>query len=1023
MFRKLFFARNLSVVFAVALCVSSLRSEPATPFVMPVKAPAFEIKNQELLRMGENAMSAKDYTGAVTYLSELRGKLSGTRGSSDYVLVSSLLAEACLELPSSSTVQVSSPEKGVVQASKLASTIMSENVPGDVTEAVRIHRQMVLGRYHQVRGDFASSAKVLEGIWGKDEDTSRVSRLGDLHNWTLLLWMQSLASLAERQSEERLAVPYWRRLLDLSTKRKELKAAATSPLSAAQQSVTARAGELLKRQPRMDVLECEFIRLRACAYLELGEYANAEKELKHESMSVYAMERQLMLLTCVASLGRRDEAESLFARCDREYGHSGSGSWRLALWAMMSMYYKAGDYDRAEPLLVRLEPMIQPVQRYSWLMLRLACLHGRLHSVMNSPGEGNRVLVAVVDEIYNGVMKYSALFPESCHSTYMELVRGLSANRSSAYYGELSSLLYLLGSAVAKVGNENSAVEIFGRLGGSDKVSDGMRYQAYIELGKISVSDIGRSISAFKACESLKGIGAKERSDALYLAARRALEAAAGRDGLSEKMGHEAETLLKHLCHGYSETVKGIRASYELADFYYGRMRYEEAAAYYERYFMTNRELTQEMPHERSRLRWGRCWRLMAERAGKLSDTHRQNLGRAESFLHLLQAPHVVLEIRLQSYLELYRIAMVLGDKERGAKHLDTLIGLSPQSESFTSEAFWVALYERMLGYYQAGDLQSALRIGEQYLGYRSKIRNDACVAWSNETYVLLGDILSGLGTWRKASEMYQKLKSAEVSPTPEQFAYAMYEAGYCLFMDGDYSAANGLLEEHFNQGKSMSKKYAYQSAMLLGDVRSRRGEYSLARGHYARAQGVYGQEDTYKSNLATCKQGEALLLSAEVQLRKQGGSQSAMGELEMASKIFVGLLEGKRVAGDASADHYFDLFLRAQYRLGECYELIVSTGSGDAVSEARAQALWCYKRICDYFIERAKSGARLRSSEYYIKSFNRRVALLKSDNRAMTYDVMDMIARLYEEYAALNIEGSLVAKRQAEELRASWKK
>ena len=219
---------------------------------------------------------------------------------------------------------------------------------------------------------------------------------------------------------------------------------------------------------------------------------------------------------------------------------------------------------------------------------------------------------------------------------------------------------------------------------------------------------------------------------------------------------------------------------------------------------------------------------------------------------------------------------------------------------------------------------------------------------------------------------------------------------------------------------------------MLLGDIKVQQRAFADAQAHFEQAQRVYGQDDTYKTNLARCRQGEMLLLSAEETLRRKPDRQRrelAIAQLEQASAIFAALLDVRRDDGGAAAaaagspqDHCFDLYLRAQYGLGGCFELAADDPNPDVAASARERALWCYKRICDHFIARARQGQALRSSRYYVKRLDSRIRLLPGTAAPPTRAVLDMAARLYEEYAELNLEGSILARHRAEKIRRSWR-
>ncbi|MBO4345238.1 MAG: hypothetical protein J5833_05765 [Victivallales bacterium] len=354
---------------------------------------------------------------------------------------------------------------------------------------------------------------------------------------------------------------------------------------------------------------------------------------------------------------------------------------------------------------------------------------------------------------------------------------------------------------------------------------------------------------------------------------------------------------------------------------------------------------------------------------------------------------------------------------------LDELIDGRPEGEA-TSEVVWVALYERMLGNYQKTRLDQAFRDGELFL----KLRGDRqdMTPWAREFFVLFGDVQAARRRWTAASQLYLKLELlGKTEPMDAMMQYAMYEAASCLFMNNEPAAADDILKKHFEGKTGLDTHFLYESAMLQGKCRQANGDFEGARQCFERAQAVFGQSDTYKSSLAKCRQGEMLLMEAEAELNKQKNADraSAMKQLSRASEIFYNLLEpkdGTAASTAAGKDHCFDLYLRAQFELGECYENMMD---GENVSnEARESALWCYRRIGDYFVAKFRDGDRVRSSRYYVRSIERRVSLLMGGVEPPSNDVLDTVARLYEEYSRMALPGSVMAARRAEELRKRLK-
>lgn len=1019
------------------MAATSLYGQQAKPMVMPTQEVAFEIKQRQLLEMGENALATKDYQGALAYFLELQGKLpaeSAGRIGSDRALVSALLAETCLALPQQTDVVVDEAKGTRVNVLRLAGQLLEAPLNEAVSEEVSIYHTFIRGRYCQQSGEEEKALKILQELWGTDGREKRLARLGDLHNWVLLVYLQTLNVQADKKTGEE-AENCWRQVVQRSAERiadLAVKLPKKSEEELAREEVRRQGDAKLRRSVRQDALEAEFVRLRACALLELERYPEAKVELEKTCLSLYAAERSFLRLCCLASLSEKEEAMGLYERCRRENPLTRDTSpllkreWCRALWALVYMCHRGGEYAQAGEFLEQLEPMLRPEDRLNWLMMRLTVLKGALEEVLAPDGSVPPGRKPEVELIYNNCLKYSALLPDICQPAWTRLVEGLSAELKNDYYQLLGTVLQSLGGVQAKLGNMNSAMDLYGRLGASKEVSAEQRYQACLALGDIAVSDIRRSIDAYKQCEALPGIAAAQKSEALYRAVQRALkemERMGRQKAEGAAMGKEAEQMMIRLCMEYNETEAGVDAAFTLAEYYYGLPEYQSAAAYYEKYYMGPRAQLEK--RDMARLRWARCWRLLAEGGLSQKLTVPQCLAKAQMMLQLLRKTEVPAEVRRQAYLESYRVAFAQGDADTGMKMLDELVAWCVKDAVYPQE-LWVAHYERMLNHYQHGRQEQALRCGNEFVKQR-ELSQLPTVPWERETWLLLGDVQAAAGEWRQAGEWYLKL---EKLPLPggkkdKLFLYGMYEAAFCQYMNGSYDLACQQLEAHFQTLPAGEKEMAYKSAMLLGDVLQAQGKFEEARGHYERAQGVYGQTETYKSNLAKCRQGEMLLALAEKMFKapERVSHQADMARLlERSGEIFASLLENRTVAGTAGGvenDHYFDLFLRAQYRLGECYELTL-----DAKGEGgqKEKALWCYKRVCDYFAMRQKNGEALRSSQYYIKSLERRIRLLTGGSEPVSYDTMDTVARLYEAYAEMKLPGSVMAAERAAQIRRTWK-
>ncbi|MBP5638911.1 MAG: hypothetical protein J6X55_05510 [Victivallales bacterium] len=748
-------------------------------------------------------------------------------------------------------------------------------------------------------------------------------------------------------------------------------------------------------------------------------------------MAVYAAERNWLLTACLANLSKIQEAEAQFDKCERDFPLTKDATpllvaeERKALWAMFNMYYKAANFEKAEDFLEKLQTGVKGARCFDWLVLRMNVLKGRLKLIMDaSAGMTNVQIASGIEDVYNTALRFSFLFPDVCQAVWKERISAFTKEQRSEYCGVHVNVLYVLGQAEAKVGNVNVAMELFEKICQSAEVDDFMRYESGIALGDIATSDIKKSIEAFKLCEGLAGISREQKAVALYKAAQRALmetrrESAA--QDVRTAMGEESVTMLKRLCFEYTDTSMGLEASLCLADYYYDNHDYKNALAFYERYFMSDK--CDVAKRDFSRLRWGRCWRLLAEAPGEGRPAE-DMLQKAFDMLKLLREGDATdSDVRNQAFLESYRVALAMGKNDIGLEMLNQLIDKNQDADA-VNEVVWTALYERMLGNYQSQKLDLAVRDGELFL----KLRGDRqdMTPWVREFNVLFGDVQAARKQWVAASQFYRRLELLDKADNMDSLMqYAMYEAAFCLFMNNDFTAADDLLKKHFEGKAGLDKRCLYDSAMLQGKCRQALGDFDSARQCYERAQAVYGQADTYKSSMAKCRQGEMLLMAAESELKKPSGADraSAMKQLARSAEIFMNLLEPKdnATADDSpDKDHFFDLYLRAQYELGKCYEAIAQEEG--APQEAKENALWCYRRIGDYFVAKFKAGNRVRSSRFYIKSIERRAQLLLGGNEPPNFDVLDTVARLYEEYARMALPGSLMADKKAKELRAQMK-
>ncbi len=1025
---------------ACAALGASLSGEPAQPFALPVKESAFELRAKELFSMGENALDGRDWLGALSYFHELRGKLSSEVGTADYALVSALLAEACLGFqPQVPVTLAPAAGGGRIVPARLSEEALAAPLPQSLPTATRNLIGLMRVRQRQFVGDWRGAEARAAELWGMDARESRLSRLGDLYNWTLLAYMQSLSALADGM-DEASATPLWRQVLRLGEERVERPTAQTTARSGAEAAVQARRGETLARSPRRDVLPVEFVRLRACALLAVGDDASAERELRQPGMSVYPAERAYLLLTCLARQGKAREAEEQYARCVQEHPLRRDAApllrlaWRKALWTLLEMRYATDTQEGVEELLGELEPLLQPAERLRWLRLRLRAIDGQL-SRLESSGEAGAG--SALERIHSSCLKFSALFPGVCLPQWLSFVRGLPESDRRDYYEQLAQVTCRLAQAQARAGNLNTAIELLELVGGSHDVGDALRYEAFMSLGDIAAGDVQRSIAAYRHCETLAGVSSAQKAEALYRASRQALTLAARSSAsaaVRETMAREAESLLRRLCADYGDTPFGREAAYTLAEHLYGQRRYEDAAAFYERYFMGGQ--ADPARRDQARLRWSRCWRLLAEGLQGAESAPRREalLRKALSVLTLLQGDGVTAEVAAQASLETYRVLMSQGETPRAQTQLDGLIESQAAARAY-GDVLWAALYERMLNRYQRHELAAAAADGLRYEELRVQSRLES-VPWERETFLLMGDIEAARAQWKRAAALYSRLELLPAAATPgapdEQSLYAFCQAAFCLARAGELDSAYAQLRRHLEAvGAQLPRPYAYQGAMLLGDIKVQQRAFADAQAHFEQAQRVYGQDDTYKTNLARCRQGEMLLLSAEETLRSKPDRprrELAIAQLEQASAIFAALLDVRRDDGGAATaagptqDHCFDLYLRAQYGLGGCFELAADDPNPDVAASARERALWCYKRICDYFIARARQGQALRSSRYYVKSLDSRIRLLTGTAEPPTRDVMDMVARLYEEYAELNLEGSILARHRAEKIRRTWR-
>ena len=562
--------------------------EAPKPFIMPVKATAFEIKKSELLSMGENALASKDFVGALNYFYELRDKLSSAPESGDYLLGSALLVEACLGFPTAKDIELGLPNKGKINTLSLAQSIMAQKLPDSADQSLRIYWQFLHARLQQAQGKIDDCLTTLRGLW--DEPKDRLARLRDLHNWVLLAYMQALAAKAEKLSEEQ-ANPIWSKVVALSAERvKDLKSTTAKKEDDARKAVTVQAGQTLRRSPREDALEVEFVRLKACALLEMEQYQDALEELKNDSMAVYAAERNWLLAACLANLSQLVEAETQYEKCEREYATTKESGALLAVeinkahWAMFNMYYKAERFVEADAFLEKLQPELKDNRRFDWLVLRMNVLKGRLNQLLNNPKDvPNAELNAEIDSIYNCAMRYSFLFPATCQAKWKAVIDGFKPEDRREYCKVHVVVLHVLGQAEAKIGNVNVAMELFDKICHSEEVDDSMKYESCMALGDIAASDIRRSIDAYRLCETLRGVSREQKANALFKAAGQALKEARRESAAKEvrdAMGKEAVEMLQRLCERYTDTAMGLEAALQLADYYYDKSEYMHATPY-----------------------------------------------------------------------------------------------------------------------------------------------------------------------------------------------------------------------------------------------------------------------------------------------------------------------------------------------------------------------------------------------------------------------------------------------------------
>ncbi|MBO4345237.1 MAG: hypothetical protein J5833_05760, partial [Victivallales bacterium] len=630
---------------------------------------AFEIKNRELLSMGENALASRDFAGAVNYFYELRDKLSSAPESGDYLLSSALLAEACLGFPSATDMELGLPNKGKINTFSLAQSILAQKFPENADSSLKVYWQFLLARLQQTQGKIDDCLKTLSALWG--DAKGRADRLKDLHNWVLLAYMQTLAAKAENLPEDQ-ADPLWSNIVALSKERlTELKGIATNAEDEARKAVTAQAGQTLRRSPRQDALEVEFIRLKACALLETEHFEEALEELKRDSLAVYAAERNWLLAACLANLSRLAEAEAQYEKCERDFapgkdaGALLAAEIRKAQWAMFNMYYKAEKFMDAEAFLEKLQPGLKENRKFDWLVLRMNVLKGRLNLLMARPADVPKAeLSAEIDAIYNCALRYSFLFPDTCQANWKAVIGGFTPEQRKEYCQVHVVVLHVLGQAEAKIGNVNVAMELFDKICHSEEVDDSMRYESCMALGDIAASDIRRSIDAYRLCETLRGVSREQKANALFKAAGQALKEARRETAakeVREAMGNESVEMLKRLCFEYTDTGMGLEAALQLADFYYEKGILKDALAFYERYFMSDK--CNVARRDYARLRWGRSWRLLAERAdgADKAKPSEENLQKALNMLTLLRDGEATdSDVRSQATLEAYRVALAM---------------------------------------------------------------------------------------------------------------------------------------------------------------------------------------------------------------------------------------------------------------------------------------------------------------------------------------------------------------------------
>lgn len=1031
---------KLWIIAAGVALSAPLWSEPvAQPFAMPVKESAFDIATRELFAMSENALDGHHYHGALSYLCELRTKLAKDKGTADYALVSAMLAEACFGFQPQITVSLTpAAGGGSIVPAKLAQEALAAPRPAELAPATRAYIDLMQVRLCQFLQDWRGASQKARALWqGKAGETpqQRLERLGDLHNWTLLALMQSLTALADMEADEARAVDIWRQVLELSKARAATLPAPQRAVDAAAAAIEVRRGEMLRRTPRRDVQEVEFIRLKGHAFIAVGDDVAAERELRHEAMSLYAEERAYLLLSSLARQGKEEEAEKQYERCCREYPLRQDASpllrlaWRKALWTLLELRYAEEQEDGSEELLGELEPLLRPAERVRWLMLRLQVIAGQLRQ-LEPQGAAS---ASRLEHIHSACLKYSTFFPGICLPQWRQAVGEFTPAQRQEYYQLLSQVTSRLAQAQAAAGNINTACELLEQIGASAEVPDRQRYEAYVALGDIAANDIKRSIAAYQKCEELKGVSLDQKAEALYRAAQLALEMSRRGSATKEvraEMIVTAERLLRRLCAEYKGTAVAHEAAFTVGELFYQQHRYQEAMPFYEEFFGT--ESTNLARRDQARLRLSRCRRLHAESLADAKTAEAQ-LRKALSLLSLLEKDGVSVEVTSQASLESYRVCMTLGENERAERQLDALLE-TVVNKKYYGEVLWVALYERMLNRYQRHQLKEAADDGRLYEELRIQSRLEV-IPWERETLLLLGDIEAARAQWRRAASLYARVEhlppsaGGNAAAPDEQALYAACEGALCLAKAGESAVAYAQLKaQQEAAGSSLPRFYAYQIAMRLGDLKVQMNAFSEALAHFEQAQLVYGQDDTYKTHVARCRQGEMLLFAAEKTLQgKPTAAQrtAAIRQLEQAAVIFAALFDVRKEDGGqrsgqrtsaAMQDHSFDLYLRAQYGLGYVLELAAEDAGADV--NLREQALACYRRICDYFIVRARQGQSLGSSRYYVKSLDRRIRLLTGSEKAPSRDVLDLVARLYDEYAELNLEGSLLARRRAEKIR-----